>query len=253
LTLEDAIKRKELFFDDNIPEENEWFPAHAILLLKELKSTESLERIIDFLQFDYEILEGIVHDKIDETIPNILSICSEGRLSSLADVILSEKYSIWLKMALGEAVTIQALRKIISKEEAAQWHLDLMIHYLEYDTVNAETKDLISNLVCDCMDIQAKETLGTIEALFSRGFVNSNWSGTLDEIIDIMESTDHSPFLPENISMIEYYAEQIEFDKEMAYRYALSQPYVRDAPKTGRNDPCPCGSGKKYKKCHGVE
>ncbi len=23
----------------------------------------------------------------------------------------------------------------------------------------------------------------------------------------------------------------------------------RDTPKTGRNDPCPCGSGKKYKKC----
>jgi uncharacterized protein YecA (UPF0149 family) len=22
--------------------------------------------------------------------------------------------------------------------------------------------------------------------------------------------------------------------------------------KIGRNDPCPCGSGKKYKKCHGV-
>jgi len=27
---------------------------------------------------------------------------------------------------------------------------------------------------------------------------------------------------------------------------------VREAPKIGRNDPCPCGSGKKYKKCHGV-
>ncbi|MBG0775134.1 MAG: SEC-C domain-containing protein [Desulfovibrionaceae bacterium] len=27
---------------------------------------------------------------------------------------------------------------------------------------------------------------------------------------------------------------------------------VRDAPKTGRNDPCPCGSGKKYKKCCGA-
>ena len=26
---------------------------------------------------------------------------------------------------------------------------------------------------------------------------------------------------------------------------------VRDAPKVGRNDPCPCGSGKKYKQCHG--
>jgi preprotein translocase subunit SecA len=28
---------------------------------------------------------------------------------------------------------------------------------------------------------------------------------------------------------------------------------VREAPKIGRNDPCPCGSGKKYKKCHGAE
>ncbi|HET6853383.1 MAG TPA: preprotein translocase subunit SecA [Pyrinomonadaceae bacterium] len=27
---------------------------------------------------------------------------------------------------------------------------------------------------------------------------------------------------------------------------------VRDQPKVGRNDPCPCGSGKKYKKCHGI-
>ena len=27
----------------------------------------------------------------------------------------------------------------------------------------------------------------------------------------------------------------------------------RSAPKVGRNDPCPCGSGKKYKKCHGSE
>jgi hypothetical protein len=25
-----------------------------------------------------------------------------------------------------------------------------------------------------------------------------------------------------------------------------------DGPKIGRNDPCPCGSGKKYKKCHGA-
>ncbi|WP_237134817.1 preprotein translocase subunit SecA [Pseudohongiella sp. O18] len=28
-------------------------------------------------------------------------------------------------------------------------------------------------------------------------------------------------------------------------------PFVRETPKLGRNDPCPCGSGKKYKQCHG--
>jgi preprotein translocase subunit SecA len=29
------------------------------------------------------------------------------------------------------------------------------------------------------------------------------------------------------------------------------QPFVRQGQKVGRNDPCPCGSGKKYKQCHG--
>ena len=31
-----------------------------------------------------------------------------------------------------------------------------------------------------------------------------------------------------------------------------AKPVRRNEPKVGRNDPCPCGSGKKYKKCHGA-
>jgi preprotein translocase subunit SecA len=30
-----------------------------------------------------------------------------------------------------------------------------------------------------------------------------------------------------------------------------AQPFVREDKKVGRNEPCPCGSGKKYKQCHG--
>ena len=33
---------------------------------------------------------------------------------------------------------------------------------------------------------------------------------------------------------------------------AKARPIEREAPKVGRNDPCPCGSGKKYKKCCGA-
>jgi preprotein translocase subunit SecA len=32
-----------------------------------------------------------------------------------------------------------------------------------------------------------------------------------------------------------------------------AKPMRRAEPKVGRNDPCPCGSGKKYKKCHGAQ
>ncbi|MFW5426476.1 MAG: SEC-C metal-binding domain-containing protein, partial [Methylophagaceae bacterium] len=30
------------------------------------------------------------------------------------------------------------------------------------------------------------------------------------------------------------------------------KPVTRDGKKVGRNDPCPCGSGKKFKQCHGA-
>ncbi|MFN2301998.1 MAG: SEC-C metal-binding domain-containing protein, partial [Gammaproteobacteria bacterium] len=34
-------------------------------------------------------------------------------------------------------------------------------------------------------------------------------------------------------------------------RVASPEQFVRSDAKVGRNDPCPCGSGKKYKHCHG--
>jgi len=45
-----------------------------------------------------------------------------------------------------------------------------------------------------------------------------------------------------------------EYDPEAALEempVAPTQPFVRESNKVGRNDPCPCGSGKKFKQCHG--
>jgi preprotein translocase subunit SecA len=39
--------------------------------------------------------------------------------------------------------------------------------------------------------------------------------------------------------------------EEEAPQSADNEPVVRRGPKVGRNDPCPCGSGRKYKQCHG--
>jgi preprotein translocase subunit SecA len=37
-----------------------------------------------------------------------------------------------------------------------------------------------------------------------------------------------------------------------AAQASVRRPPAQAAPKIGRNDPCPCGSGKKFKKCHGA-
>jgi len=59
-------------------------------------------------------------------------------------------------------------------------------------------------------------------------------------------------------------AQQLQFEHQEAGGYSADEeaadveaaqlgfsPVTRDGPKVGRNDPCPCGSGKKFKHCHG--
>ena len=66
-------------------------------------------------------------------------------------------------------------------------------------------------------------------------------------------------------TMVEYKAEHLymlpqwdahyteEERKEMVLEQKRSKTFVRENDKVGRNDPCPCGSGKKFKKCCALE
>jgi len=60
-----------------------------------------------------------------------------------------------------------------------------------------------------------------------------------------------APHAPQNV---QYH--HSDYDEALALSAEQSggeehKPFVRNVPKVGRNDPCPCGSGKKFKQCHG--
>jgi uncharacterized protein YchJ len=56
---------------------------------------------------------------------------------------------------------------------------------------------------------------------------------------------DHDDFEDEDDEDIDGYDDEDEIDWETPLI-----PIRNEAKKIGRNEPCPCGSGKKYKKCH---
>jgi preprotein translocase subunit SecA len=69
--------------------------------------------------------------------------------------------------------------------------------------------------------------------------------------------------IPSQTDMSDYYDNKAEIDaagedyaaNEQEYyneREAVKQTPIVNGPKIGRNDDCPCGSGKKYKNCHGA-
>ncbi|NMB41156.1 MAG: DnaJ domain-containing protein [Firmicutes bacterium] len=70
----------------------------------------------------------------------------------------------------------------------------------------------------------------------------------LDELYDDDDEGDEiAGFFDEDDGVDDFFVD--DFDPFGSFE--PQQPYVREHPKIGRNDPCPCGSGKKYKKCCG--
>ncbi len=79
-------------------------------------------------------------------------------------------------------------------------------------------------------------------------------SGRLREAAE--EAGDPLPDTDEERAMHDEAANSMGESIAAVYSYWLDKrishaPIRRDGPKVGRNDPCPCGSGKKYKSCHG--
>jgi SEC-C motif domain protein len=91
---------------------------------------------------------------------------------------------------------------------------------------------------------------------------NSEWHG-LQIVETINGEADDEKGLVEFIASYTYddkrkdYHEEARFEKFEGDWYfsegkrAVQKPIVREEPKVGRNDPCSCGSGKKYKRCCG--
>jgi preprotein translocase subunit SecA len=73
---------------------------------------------------------------------------------------------------------------------------------------------------------------------------------TADELDAASESINDDM---SQIKDVQYQHADISTDTAETEKPAAIVPApVRSGPKVGRNDPCPCGSGKKYKACHGA-
>jgi hypothetical protein len=126
-----------------------------------------------------------------------------------------------------------------------------------YDFLNAAVELLT--------DLSDAETLPAIRAWFDEGLLDETYAD-----LDFVEDAIAEPFERAAQRMREdgdgyvgdpegemawwacFTEDDDDIDEDMEWTPPSHPPYVRETPKIGRNDPCPCGSGKKYKKCHGA-
>ena len=103
-----------------------------------------------------------------------------------------------------------------------------------------ENTDMVA-CICDCAvaGYRMSEILSTVKNEFGMDFANAGEKTdrllkAIAEVNNTLRMDVHAGHTPDEVG----------FD-------FLETPVRREEPKVGRNDPCPCGSGKKYKKCCG--
>jgi hypothetical protein len=114
-----------------------------------------------------------------------------------------------------------------------------------------ETNGAILNafLISSLIDVDATEAIDLIRRAFARDRVDLSVAGDIEDVeIEMGLRTHRSTPGPRFNPFAPYLESPGLADHDIDAPAFANIPYRR-GEKVGRNDPCPCGSGKKYKKC----
>ena len=267
LVLKDSIQRFSYFEEIN-NEEQSFFVIHALLLLKEIEATDSLQAVLEILSQSNDYLEFYLSDFITELLWGVLFVLGKNRWDLFLDFMKRPGIYTYSKTEISVAVSQLALHFTERKKEALNWYKHILEYYNEASGKdNLVDSNLIGLMISDIIEIKTSDQkiIEIIENLYQKGYVAESTCGTFEEVKADINSTEIYPHSKRQIQDIKsIYAEYIDYAERNAvgndvkYNWDsddylfdevdVQHPIVKDK-KIGRNDPCPCGSGKKYKKC----
>ena len=236
---------------------------------EDLLNSENVFEEVELMRFD--VFEAL----IDNYIPRE-SMQEMWNINSLEEVLQNEfgimiNLKSWL--AQDESLHEETLRKEIHDET------DKIYKEKEKDITAELMRRIEKQVMLDVLDRHWKENLVNMDHLRQgiglRSFAAKNPKQeykreSFDLFLQMLENIKHDVIVflyrvsirtEEDIKLVE----EKENKQKMNYRHpsfsdninnnqneaSSEQPFVRNKPKIGRNEPCPCGSGKKYKQCHG--
>ncbi|MGG5569033.1 DUF1186 domain-containing protein [Myroides odoratimimus] len=259
--LDDSIARYTYFSKEEFDSSNYNFVFNSLLLLRELKATESLPKLLHVLAQSEEYLYMYFADLLPEYLWMIIYQLGQNQIEVLLDYVKKPLIYTYSKTAVTSAISQLALFQPKRRREVIKCLKDVMNYYIKGKEEEIDP-DFIGLLIGDVVDIQAKELLPEIEKLFELEYVDYMACGDLEEIMMFLTG-DLDEVLQLEIKTIGQINMMLEgneepdddmdsFSNEMYNDFILNQftnHQIINSQKVNRNDPCPCGSGKKYKKC----
>ena len=238
---------------------------YAMFLLAQFRETRAYPLVVRFASLPGDILYALCSDFITEDLGQVLASVCGGDLAGIQSLIEGEATDEWVRgAALSSLVTLVAAGQK-SRDEIVSYFAGLFRGKLvrkwshAWDTLVSYSSDLYPEELLD--DIKQAYEDGLVDPGYIRfENVKRDLAVGKDRILARLADDPHRRLVEDTVAEMGWWACFREDRAKNSDRAALNSklnPAVssqmrRATPKTGRNEPCPCGSGKKYKKCCGA-
>lgn len=238
------------------------YAMYFLALFREVRAYPLLVRIFSRPgEFPFDLAGDVVTQDLGRMLPSV----SGGDVSGMAVLIENENVNEWVR-----AVAMDGLAALVTtgqrgRDEVMAYFLQLF-HKLER-TPGAQWDEL-ANV---CADLGPQEAMAELGRAYADGLVDPqsiDWQDIEDAFAlgqqgAMRRARYREPLITDlarNMGWMQCFqpeAEPCEREQEAEEsllappwrEHRLTAPIRRTTPKVGRNEPCPCGSGRKFKKC----
>ena len=242
---------------------------YAMFLLAQFRETRAYPLVVRFASLPGDLLDSLCGDFITDDLGQILASVCGGELAGIQSLIENETIDEWVRGA--------ALSSLVTLVAAGQKSRDEIVSYfagLFRGKLVRKWSHVWDTLISYSSDLYPEELLKDIKQAYEDGLVDPGFIGFDDVKRDMAMGKDrmlarladnpHRRLVDDTVAEMGWWAcfregsrnganspTEIPSKTEPKPSVAASQ-IISAAPKIGRNERCPCGSGKKYKKCCGA-
>jgi hypothetical protein len=249
------------------------YAAHfyAMFLLAQFREVRAYPLVLRLASLPGSDLDALCGDFITEDLGRVLASVCGGELDGIQSLIENEETDEWVRSA--------ALRSLVTLVAAGQKSREEILGYfaeLFRGKLARQWSHAWDSLVDSSTDIYPAELIDDIKQAYEDDLVDPTYicfddverelARGKDQVLARLAEDPHFRLVEDTVTEMEWWAcfREDEPRRPKLSRHAARTnrplpplttafaPFRRPAPKTGRNEPCPCGSGKKYKKCCGA-
>jgi hypothetical protein len=241
----------------------------AMFLAAQQRDARAHAGLVQMAKLPEPVLDDLVGDMLTDGFDRCVASTCGGDETHIKSLIEDEGACIWARIAGFDALAT----RVLEGDAPASALLDYLTGLGNAEEAKLDGDDerdlgFLTAIVNCAVDVGAAPMAETIRRWFHKNHVDLT-------VIDLRFAEDH--FDDDWNTLVEfgrhnrYVRSAVDEMKDWAFDRGArpvppphSDPYlnrpggparaplVREAPKVGRNEPCPCGSGKKYKKCCGA-